>query len=89
MDKIKLFDLTIFDIDDGASLDHITITTKSAAKAQQAAAAFTPGNLAHVEFLHGEDITGIYNDLVLTPVEEGENNPTIEGKAVIVSLSQG
>ena len=89
MDKIKLSNNTVFEIEDGASLNRIVISTKSAAKAQQAAAAFTPGNLAHVEFMHGEDITGIYNDLVLTPVEEGENNTIVEGKAVIVSLSQG
>lgn len=88
MDKIKLFDTSTFDIEDGASLDRIVITAKSAAKAEQAAAAFTVENLAHVEFLHGDEVTGIYDGLNLTPVEEGESNPAIDGKRIFVSLYQ-
>lgn len=88
MDKIKLFDTTTYEIEDGASLDRITVNAKTTAKAAEAAAAFTPENLQHVEFLHGIETTGIYDGLGLTPVEEGGSNPAIDGKRVFVSLYQ-
>ena len=88
MDKIKLFDTTAYEIEDGASLDRVIINARTAAKAAEAAAAFTPENLQHVEFLHGIETTGIYDGLGLTPVEEGESNPAIEGNRVFVSLYQ-
>lgn len=88
MDKIKLFNNVSFDIEDGARLDSITIVTKSAAKAREAAEAITAENLAHVEFLHGDEVTGIYENLGLTPVEEGMSNPVVDGKKITVSLYQ-
>ena len=88
MDKIKLFDTSTFDIEDGASLARIIINAKSAAKAEQAAAAFTDENLSHVEFLHGDEVTGIYDGLALIPVGEDMANPLVEGKTVTVSLYQ-
>lgn len=88
MDKIKLFDNSTFDIEDGASLDHIVMTARTSAKAQQAAAKFTAENLTHVEFLHGDDVTGIYDNLGLTPVEEDAANPVVDGRTVTVSLYQ-
>lgn len=88
MDKIKLFNNVSFDIEDGARLDSITIVTKSATKAREAAEAIKAENLAHVEFLHGDEVTGIYENLGLTPVEEGMSNPVVDGKKVTVSLYQ-
>ena len=90
MDKIKLFDTSTFDIEDGASINHIVINAKTAAKANAAAAKFTPQNLVHVEFLHGDETTGIYENLALTEVvEESETqNPYVDGKMVTVSLYQ-
>lgn len=90
MDKIKLFDTSTFDIADGASLDRIVINAKTAAKANTAAAKFTTENLVHVEFLHGDEITGVYENLALTEVgeESEEQNPSVDGKIVTVSLYQ-
>lgn len=90
MDKIKLFDTSTFDIEDGASLDHIIINAKTAAKANAAAAKFTSQNLVHVEFLHGDETTGIYENLALTEVSEDAEtqNPSVNGKKVTVSLYQ-
>jgi hypothetical protein len=88
MDKIKLFDTTTYEIEDGASLDRVIINAKTSAKAAEAAAAFTPENLQHVEFLHGSETAGIYDDLGLTPAEEGGSNPTIDGATVTISLYQ-
>lgn len=88
MDKIKLFDSTLLDIKDYASLSHIVHTAGSTAKAQAAAEKFTPENLQHVEFLHNGVINGIYDNLALTPVEEGGSNPTIDGATVTISLYQ-
>lgn len=99
MDKIKLFDGTILDIEDSASLDHIVHQAKSAAKARAAADAFTDANLKHVEFLHGDLTNGIYDNLGLivyeaAPAEEGEEpaaapaNPLVEGKTVTIALYQ-
>lgn len=98
MDKIKLYDGTILDIADYASLDHIVHQAKTAAKAREAANAFTDNNLRHVEFMHGDEVNGIYDNLGLTEIlhsaeEEGaeptaEENPRIEGKTVYISLYQ-
>ncbi len=99
MDKIKLFDGTVLDIEDSASLDHIVHIAKTAAKAKAAADAFTAENLRHVEFLHGENINGIYDNLALVvyeapAAEEGmepqapKANPLIDGKTVTIALCQ-
>lgn len=99
MDKIKLFDGTVLDIEDSASLDHIVHQAKTAAKARAAAEAFTDANLRHVEFLHGDSINGIYDDLSLIvyeaePAADGEEpaaalaNPLVEGKTVTIALYQ-
>lgn len=95
MDKIKLFDSTTFDIEDGASLGHIVHMAKSAAKAQSIAAKITEDNLVHVEFWHDDVLTGVYENLGLTGTsateEDGADpvqNPMIDGKVVTISLYQ-
>ena len=88
MDKIKLFDGTTLNIEDYASISHIVHKAGSTAKAQAAAEKFTDENLRHVEFLHGSETAGIYDDLGLTQAEEGGSNPTIDGATVTISLYQ-
>ena len=88
MEKIRLADATVFEIENFASLSHIVHNAKTAAKAQTAAAKFTAANLVHVEFLEGDLVNGIYENLGLTPVEEGMENPVVDGKKVTVSLYQ-
>lgn len=87
MDKIKLFDGTIFSIEDYAAISRIVHNAKSTAKAQAAAEKFTDENLRHVEFLHDDVINGIYDNLGLITGEELEN-PRVDGKTVTVSLYQ-
>lgn len=95
MDKIKLFDTTTLQIEDGASLSRIVHKAKTTAAAATAAAAFTDANLAHVEFWHDDELTGIYDNLGLigeaATTEEGTEavqNPLVDGKTVIVALYQ-
>ena len=88
MDKIKLSNNTVFEIEDGASLANIVHNAKTATKAREAAAEFTAANLAHVEFLHEDMVNGIYNNLALTPTDEGAENPAVDGKKVTISLCQ-
>lgn len=87
MEKIKLFDGTILDIEMFASLPNVVHVAKSSAKARQAAALFTSENLRHVEFLEGDRVNGVFNNLALI-AEEGMENPIIDGNRVTVSLYQ-
>lgn len=80
MDKIKLFDSTTLEIEDGASLGHIVHKAKSAAAARKAAEAFTDANLTHVEFLHDGRVNGIYDNLGLIQYEAPTVSEPVEGE---------
>lgn len=80
MDKIKLVDGTTIDIEDGASLANITHIATNEAGAMFVCGKVTPENVTHLDFLHGDAVTGSYDHIVIaTPTtrEDGENGAII------------
>ena len=80
MDKIKLVDGTTIDIEDGASLADITHIATNEAGAMFVCGKVVPGNVEHLDFLHGEAVTGSYDHIVIaapTTREDGENDTII------------
>ena len=80
MDKIKLVDGTIIDIEDGASLADITHIATNEANAMFVCGKVTENNVSHLEFLHDDAVTGQYDGIVIaapTTREDGENGTII------------
>lgn len=80
MDKIKLVDGTTIDIEDGASLADITHIATNEAGAMFVCGKVTPENVTHLDFLHGEAVTGSYDHIIIaapTTREDGENGAII------------
>lgn len=83
MDKMKFVDGTIIDIEDGASLESVTHIATNEANAMYVCGKVVPGNVEHLEFFHGELLTGQYDNVVIalpTTREDGE------GETVIVRM---
>ena len=80
MDKIKLVDGTIIDIEDGASLADITHIATNEANAMFVCGKVTADNVSHLEFLHDDAVTGQYDGIAIsspTTREDGENGAVI------------
>ena len=80
MDKLKFADSTIIDIEEGAALAEVTHIASNEANAMFVCGKVTPENITHLEFLHGELITGSYDHVIIaapTTREDGENGAVI------------
>lgn len=80
MDKLKFMDGTIIDIEEGASLAEVTHIASNEANAMYVCGKVVPGNVEHLEFLHGELITGQYDNVIIaapTTREDGEEGAVI------------
>lgn len=80
MDKLKFVDGTIIDIEDGATLSDITHIATNEANALYVCGKVTAENVASLQFLHDEAVTGDYQNVVIaapTTREDGENGAVI------------
>ena len=80
MDKLRFMDGTTIDIEDGASLADITHIASNEANAMFVCGKITPENVEHLDFLHGDAVTGQYDDIAIaspTTREDGENGSVI------------
>lgn len=83
MDKLKLTDGTIIEIEDGASLAEVTHIATNEANAMFVCGKVTPENVASLQFLHGEAVTGDYQNVVIAAPTTREDG---EGETVIVRM---
>lgn len=83
MDKLKLMDGTIIDIEDGASLESVTHIATNEANALFVCGKVTAENVASLQFLHGEAVTGDYQNVIIAAPTTRENG---EGETVIVRM---
>lgn len=80
MDKLRFMDGTTIDIEDGATLSDITHIATNEASAMFVCGKVTPENVEHLDFLHGEAVTGSYDHIIIaapTTREDGENGGII------------
>lgn len=80
MDKLRFMDGTTIDIEDGASLSNVTHIANNEADAIFVCEKVTPENVTHLDFLHGDAVTGQYDDIAIsspTTREDGENGSVI------------
>lgn len=80
MDKLKFMDGTIIDIEDGAALDDIMYIASNEANAMFVCSKVTAENVEHLEFFHGELLTGQYDNVIIaapTTREDGEEGAVI------------
>ena len=80
MDKLKFLDGTIIDIEEGASLAEVTHIASNEANALFVCGRITPENVSTLQFLHGEAVTGDYQNVVIaapTTREDGEEGAVI------------
>ena len=83
MDKLKFTDGTVIDIEEGASLGEVTHIATNEANAMYVCGKVTAENVSTLQFLHGEAVTGDYQNVVIaypTTREDGE------GETVIVRM---
>lgn len=83
MDYIKLNDGTIIDIEDGATLADVTHIASNEANALYVCSKVTTDNVSHLEFLHGELITGSYDHVIIAAPTTREDG---EGEQVVVRM---
>lgn len=80
MDKLKFTDGTIIDIEEGASLGEVTHIATNEANAMYVCGKVTAENVASLQFLHGDAVTGDYQNVVIaapTTREDGENGTVV------------
>lgn len=80
MDKLKFTDGTVIDIEDGATLSEVTHIASNEANALFVCGKVTAENVASLQFLHGEAVTGDYQNVVIaapTTREDGEDGAVI------------
>ena len=80
MDKLKFTDGTIIDIEDGATLAEVTHIASNEANAMYVCGKVTAENVASLQFLHGDAVTGDYQNVVIaapTTREDGEEGAVI------------
>lgn len=80
MDKLKFTDGTVIDIEDGATLSEVTHIASNEANALFVCNKVTAENVEHLEFLHGDLITGSYDHVIIaapTTREDGEEGAVI------------
>ena len=83
MDKLKFVDGTIIDIEDGATLSDVTHIATNEANALFVCGKVTAKNVASLQFLHGEAVTGDYQNVVISAPTTREDG---EGESVIVRM---
>ena len=83
MDKLKFLDGTIIDIEDGATLAEVTHIANNEANALFVCGKVTAENVSTLQFLHGEAITGDYQNVVIAAPTTREDG---EGETVIVRM---
>lgn len=83
MDKIKLLDGTMIDIEDGATLSDVTHIASNEANALFVCGKVVPGNVEHLEFFHGELVTGSYDHVIIAAPTTREDG---EGEQVVVRM---
>ena len=83
MDKLKFTDGTIIDIEDGATLGEVTHIASNEANAMYVCGKVTAENVASLQFLHGDAVTGDYQNVVIAAPTTREDG---EGEAVIVRM---
>lgn len=83
MDKLKFVDGTIIDIEEGASLGEVTHIANNEANAMYVCGKVTAENVASLQFLHGEAVTGDYQDVIIAAPTTREDG---EGETVIVRM---
>lgn len=83
MDKLKFMDGTLIDIEEGATLSEVTHIASNEANAMFVCGKVVPGNVEHLEFYHGELLTGQYDNVIIAAPTTRENG---EGEAVIVRM---
>ena len=80
MDKLKFLDGTIIDIEEGASLSDVTHIATNEANAIYVCGKVTAENVSALQFLHGDAVTGDYQNVVIaapTTREDGEEGAVI------------
>lgn len=83
MDKLKFVDGTIIDIEEGASLGEVTHIATNEANAMYVCGKVTAENVEHLEFLHGEAVTGDYQNVIIAAPTTREDG---EGETVVVRM---
>ena len=83
MDKLKFVDGTIIDIEDGAFLSEVTHIATNEANALFVCGKVTAENVTSLQFLHGEAVTGDYQNVVIAAPTTREDG---EGETVIVRM---
>ena len=83
MDKLKFFDGTVIDIEDGATLSDVTHIARNEADALFVCGKVVPGNVEHLEFFHGELLTGQYDNIIIAAPTTREDG---DGETVIVRM---
>lgn len=83
MDYMKLADGTQVTIEDGASLGDITHIARNEADAMFVCEKVTAENVSHLEFFHGELLTGQYDNIIIVAPTTREDG---EGETVVVRM---
>ena len=83
MDKLKFTDGTIIDIEDGATLSEVTHIATNEANALYVCGKVTTENVSTLQFLHGDAVTGDYQNVVIAAPTTREDG---EGETVIVRM---
>ena len=83
MDKLKFVDGTIIDIEEGATLSEVTHIASNEANALYVCGKVTAENVASLQFLHGEAVTGDYQNVVIAAPTTREDG---EGETVVVRM---
>lgn len=83
MDKLKFADGTIIDIEEGASLGEVTHIASNEANALFVCGKVTAENVASLQFLHGEAVTGDFQNVVIAAPTTREDG---EGESVVVRM---
>jgi hypothetical protein len=87
MDVLKLATLFEIPIEDGATLSAIEHIAPNEGEALTVCEALTPLSVSHVEFLHGGELAGVYDDCVFNnpPYRRVNEDGTV---SVLISLRQ-
>ena len=83
MDKLRFMDGTTIEIEDGASLSNVTHIANNEADAAFVCEKVTPENVATLQFLHGDAVTGDYQGVMIAEPTTRENG---DGETVIVRM---
>lgn len=83
MDKLKFADGTLIDIEEGASLGDVTHIASNEVNALYVCGKVTAENVSTLQFLHGDAVTGDYQNVVIAAPTTREDG---EGETVIVRM---